>query len=349
MLNVGLVGLGFMGWIHWLAYQKVKGVQVAALCSRDEKKLAGDWRGIQGNFGPPGEMVDVAKAKKYRELDDLLADPSIDLVDLCLPPNLHASATIKALQAGKHVLVEKPMALTTAECKRMVEAASKSGKHVFVAHVLPYLPEYTFARKLIESGKYGRPIGGTFKRVISDPLWIKDFYDPKLVGGPLVDLHVHDAHFIRLVFGMPTAVASQGRVRGDVVEYCNSQFHFADPALAVAATSGILKQQGRSFTHGFEIHLEKASLHFEIGFYADGITDNLPLKVLLPNGKVERPNLAVEGDPMLVAFEHEIKEVVRCVRKNTPSTILGADLARDAILLCHKQAESVKKRAIVKV
>jgi predicted dehydrogenase len=348
-MRIGLVGVGFMGWIHWLAYQKVKGVQVAAVCSRDEKKLSGDWTGIRGNFGPPGEQVDLAKVKKYREFDDLLADPSIDIVDLCLPPSLHAAATIAALKAGKHVFVEKPMALTTAECKKMVEAAAKANKQVFVGHVLPYLPEYVHARKLIDSGKYGRAIGGTFKRVISDPLWLKGFYDPRGAGGPLVDLHVHDAHLIRLVFGMPTAGASQGRMRGEVVEYCNSLFHFADKSLAVAATSGVLNQQGRGFTHGFEIHLEKATLHFEIGFYADGVTDNMPLKVLLPNGKIDRPKLSSAGDPMLTAFEHEIKELATCLKKDQPSALLGAGLARDAIVLCHKQTEAVKKGTIVKI
>ncbi len=349
MLRIGLAGIGFMGWIHWLAYQKVKGVQVAAVCSRDEKKLAGDWRDIKGNFGPPGEQVDLAKIKKFRALDELLADPTIDAVDLCLPPSLHADATVQALRAGKHVFVEKPMALTTAECKKMVAAADKSGKQVFVGHVLPFLPEYAYALKLIKSGKYGQPIGGTFKRVISDPLWIKDFYDPQGAGGPLIDLHVHDAHFIRLVFGMPTAVASQGRIRGEVVEYCNSLFHFADKRVAVAATSGVLNQQGRGFTHGYEIHLEKATLHFEIGFYADGGVDNMPLKVLLPNGKVERPTLATEGDPMLVAFEGEIKEIATCIKKEQSSALLGAELARDAIVLCHKQAEAVRKGSVVKI
>lgn len=348
MIRVGIAGIGFMGWIHWLAYQKVRGVQVAAVASRDERKLAGDWRDIKGNFGPPGEQVDLSRVKKYRALDEMLDDDSLDVIDLCLPPHLHAGAAIKALSAGKHVFVEKPMALTVAECKKMVAAAEKAGRQLFVAHVLPFLPEYVYARKLIDSGKYGRPIGGTFKRVISDPLWLKDFYDPARVGGPLLDLHVHDAHFIRLVFGMPTAVASQGRMRGDVVEYCNSLFQFADPSLAVSATTGVLNQQGRPFTHGYELHLEKATLHFEVGFYTDGVTDNMPLKVLLPKGKIERPKLG-EGDPMLAAFEQEIKEVAACVRRNEPSALLGAELARDAIVLCHKQAEAVRRRATVKV
>src|SRR5215208_3769227 len=176
MLRVGLVGIGFMGWIHYLAYRKAKGVKLAAVCTRDPKRLTGDWRGIQGNFGPPGEQVDLTRVSKYEALDDLLKDPAIDLVDLCLPPNLHAEASIAALKAGKHVFVEKPMGLTTAECDLIMKAAQKAGKQIMVGHSLPFLPEYAYARAAISSGKYGKLLGGHFKRVISDPLWLKDFW-----------------------------------------------------------------------------------------------------------------------------------------------------------------------------
>ena len=64
MVRIGIVGVGFMGWIHWLAARRLKGAQVTAVCSRDAKKLAGDWRGIRGNFGPPGEMVDLSGVNK---------------------------------------------------------------------------------------------------------------------------------------------------------------------------------------------------------------------------------------------------------------------------------------------
>ncbi len=79
------------------------------------------------------------------------------------------------------------MALTTADCKKMVAAAEAAGKQLFVGHVLPFLPEYAYALKLNNNGRYGRAIGGSFKRVISDPLWLKDFYDPAVAGGPLID------------------------------------------------------------------------------------------------------------------------------------------------------------------
>ncbi len=348
MIHVGIVGLGFMGWIHYLAYQKAKGVKLAAICTRDDKKLAGDWRDIKGNFGPPGEQVSLRGVGAYSDYNQLLADPEIDLVDLCLPPHMHLSATLAALKAGKHVFVEKPMALTAADCDKMVRAAEQAGKQIFVGHVLPLLPEYAAARKLISGGKYGKLLGGHFQRVISDPLWLKDFYDPAKVGGPAVDLHVHDAHFIRLLFGMPTSVSSQGRMRGDVAEYFSTQFSFSDPALAVIATSGIIRQQGRSFTHGFEIHLEKATLYFNLAVLADEPLQVTPLTLLNSQGTVEHPPLAA-GDSMLAAFEAEIKEVITCLKNNKPSTILGGDLARDAVVLALKQQDSVKKRKPVKV
>ena len=347
-MRVGLAGIGFMGWIHYLAYQRVKGVKLAAVCTRDPKRRAGDWTGIQGNFGPPGEKVNLNGVAKYSRLDEMLSDDSVDVVDLCLPPHLHEPASIAALRAGKHVFVEKPMALTAAGCDRMVKEAVKARRQILVGHVLPFLPEYAAARRLVDSGKYGRVIGGHFQRVISDPSWLKDFFDPQKVGGPLVDLHVHDAHFIRLLFGMPTAVTSQGRLRGEVVEYCNTQFRFSDSKLAVSAASGVINQQGRPFKHGFEIHLEKATLFFDFAVMADGKNTSLPLTLLTANGKVEYPAMA-PGDPMLAAFEAEVREVAASCEKNKPSMLLGGELARDAIVLCHKQTESVRKGKTVKV
>src|SRR5205085_1115809 len=119
----GIAGVGFMGMIHYLASRKLQGAKVAALCSRDNKKLAGDWRSIQGNFGPRGEMMDLSALKKYANLDDLLGDKDIDLIDICNPTHLHPETALKALKAGKHVLVEKAIALEARDADAMVAAA----------------------------------------------------------------------------------------------------------------------------------------------------------------------------------------------------------------------------------
>ncbi len=344
MIRVGIVGIGFMGMIHHLAYANVKGAKVAAIATRDAKKRAGDWRGIQGNFGPPGTIMDLKGIKAYENWQDLIADPQIDLVDICLPPQLHTEVAIAALKAGKHVLVEKPIALETSAALKMVEAGKKSGKLLLIGQVLPFFPEYAFALKAVQSGKYGRLLGGHFKRIISDPLWIKDFYDPRTVGGPVVDLHIHDAHFIRLLCGMPQAVFSTGRMRGDVVEFFTTQFQFADQDLAVTATSGVIAQQGRSFTHGFEIHLEKATIVFDFAVVGGQPRVQIPLTVLGPGDKVTEPSWTRS-----MGLSPQLTEVTKAIKSGKPSPILDGTLAADALVLCHKQTQSVKNGKLVKV
>ncbi len=347
MINVGIAGIGFMGMIHYLAYQRARGVKVRAMCEQDKKRLAGDWRSIKGNFGPQGTKMDLKGIAKYPELDDLMADPNVDMIDVCLPPSLHAEVAIAALKAGKHVFCEKPIALKVADARRMVNTAQRVGKQLLIGHVLPFNAEYDFPYKAITSGKYGKLLGGHFKRTISDPLWLPDFYDPSVVGGPMLDLHVHDAHFIRLIYGMPTAVQTVGRMRGQVLEQFTTQFRFEDPNLLVTATSGVINQQGRAFTHAYEIYLERATILFDAAAIGKDWVVGYPVTLLGDKGRVFRPKLG-SGDP-INAFAAEIKEAVRAVRTNTPSPLLDGELARDAILLCQKQTQSAIRGRVVKV
>src|SRR5437764_5443844 len=210
MVRIGLVGIGFMGMIHYLAGERLRGARVTALCSRDPGKLAGDWRGIQGNFGPPGRQMDLGDVKRYGRLDDLLADPEVDLVDVCNPTHLHPQTALAALRAGKHVLVEKAIALTATDADAMLEAARQAKRLLMVAHVLPFFPEFAYAAEVIRSGRHGRLLGAHFKRVISRPDWSADIADAAKTGGPAVDLHIHDTHFIGLVCGVPAHVVSTG-------------------------------------------------------------------------------------------------------------------------------------------
>jgi predicted dehydrogenase len=347
MTRVGIVGIGFIGWIHWLAYHRLGGVRVAAICESIPERRSGDWRSIKGNFGPPGEQVDLSGVNVYANLDDLLGDPQVDLVDITLPTALHADFAVRALEAGKHVFCEKPMALKLADCERMVAAAKKANRLLMIGHVLPFFPEYDWALKIIRTGDYGRVLGGAFRRIISDPTWIKDFWSPDRIGGPMLDLHIHDAHFIRLVFGMPQEVTTAGRMRDGLPEFWHSQFRFADRELVVEATSGTINQQGRAFTHAFEIHLERATLVFDFAVI-DGAGRYLCEPTLLDSdGKVEHPTLP-GGDPV-DSFVNELREVTRCVSEGKSSEVLGAILAQDAIRLCEKQSASLRKGGPVQV
>lgn len=347
MIRVGIVGIGFMGMVHYRTYQKIRGARVVAICEQDKKRLQGDWRSIKGNFGPQGQRMDLSGVAQYSEIEELLEDESIEVVDITLPPSMHAAVAIKALRAGKHVFCEKPMALSLPECRRMDKAADSTNRQLLVGHVLPFFPEYAWALKAIRSGKYGELLGGSFKRVIADPHWLANYWKADQIGGPMLDLHVHDAHFIRLLFGMPKSLHCRGRLRDGLAENWHTQFDYGPEGPSVHAHSGVIDQQGRSFDHGFEIHLEKATLTFEFAVIGNQGTYLCPPTLLTADGKVKRPKLS-DGDPMQ-AFQAELKEVIRCVRDGEKSTVLDSSLASDAILLCQKQTESLTRDRIVRL
>ncbi|HIG17249.1 MAG TPA: hypothetical protein EYQ31_08130 [Candidatus Handelsmanbacteria bacterium] len=84
MVRIGIVGIGFMGVTHYKAIDKVKGAKVTAISTRDPKKLRGDWRAVQGNFGGGGGQQDLRGVAAYERIEDLFADDKVDLADICL-------------------------------------------------------------------------------------------------------------------------------------------------------------------------------------------------------------------------------------------------------------------------
>ncbi len=337
-MRAGILGVGFMGWIHYLAYQASERAELVAFCSRDAGKRSGDWRGIKGNFGPPAEQIDVSQLATYETLDQMLADDSIDLIDICLPPHLHVDAVSKCLAAGKKVLCEKPLALSGEAAAQL--AAQAAPGQLLVAHILPFMPEFRFVADAAQEGRFGKLLGGTFKRVIGPPDWIPDFYDPDRVGGPLMDLHVHDAHFIRMLFGMPRSVFTRGRMRGDTPQYFESTFSTADPDVVLSACSGVIDQPGRPFTHGYEVHFEKATVRYEFAAFSDGESSLVPLVVFHADGSIEHPQLG-DGDPVQ-SFVLEIDAAAAAVDDGQVHPALDGNIAADALRLCDAQLESVR-------
>ena len=332
MVRIGIVGVGFMGMIHFYGAKKLRGGKVTAICTRNPRKLAGDWSSIQGNFGPRGSRnEDLTAVARYSEITQLLHDPKVDLVDICLPTDQHAAAAIAALRAGKHVLVEKSIALELRDANHMVAEAKRTGRHLLVAHVLPFFPEFAFARQVIQSGQYGKLIGAHFKRIISKPTWSEDIASLEKTGGPGVDLHIHDTHFIGLVCGVPKQVYARGTTEDGYVQYLTTHYLYDDPTLCVTCSSGAICQPGRPFVHGYEIYLEKATLLYESG--------TQPLAVLTADGKTAHPKLG-SGDP-IVAFTAELQHAIQVIRGKVAAAELASELARHALLLCQREAQSV--------
>ena len=139
----------------------------------------------------------------------LINDPEIELVDICVGTDLHFIFVEAALAKGKHVLVEKPLARTYEEAKKIVQLAKNSSSNIMSAMCLRYWPAWVWLKETIESEEYGKCLSLNCKRQTSFPGG--SFYSShEQCGGALLDLHVHDTDFINYCLGLPDAVFSQG-------------------------------------------------------------------------------------------------------------------------------------------
>jgi predicted dehydrogenase len=332
MIHVGIIGIGFMGVTHFKALQQVEGARVAAISTRDAQKLGGDWRNIQGNFGDSGGMQDVSQLARYEEWRDLINDETLDLVDICLPTHLHRDVTIAALEADKHVLVEKPIALSLEDADAMIAAAQKANRLLMVGQVLRFFPAFAEARSIVHSGEYGALKAAHLKRIISAPSWSRDdhFADVSKSGGAALDLHIHDTDFIHYLAGVPQQVRASGVLApGGGVTYLQSQYLYGGEAPCLTSQSGAIAASGLSFEHGYDIYLENATLQFnnlftneEIWIYTGG-----EKRVLQP----ERPE----------AFVAQLQHATECVATGRESELISATSARNALAVCLKEQRSV--------
>ncbi|MCS6951445.1 MAG: Gfo/Idh/MocA family oxidoreductase [Bryobacterales bacterium] len=227
-MKIGVVGLGFMGSTHLRALRNVAQAELHAVVSSDPRKLEGDLSGIQGNIGGPGERFDFTGVRKYRTWQEAVADPELEALDICLPTHLHAEVAIAALRAGKHVLVEKPMALDGASAEAMLAAARESGRVLMTAHVLRFWPDYVVLSDTVKSGRIGSVRAAVFRRRCAAPAWGAWLSDKQASGGGVFDLLIHDVDFCLHLFGAPEAVSAVGyEDMAHGIDWITAQLHYS--------------------------------------------------------------------------------------------------------------------------
>ena len=336
-VKIGIVGRGFMGSMHLSNYAGNRGAKVVAICDVDKAKLKAD-ADVGGNIAMGGGKLDLSKVKWYAKLDDMLKDPEVELVDITLPTYLHADAAVKAFAAGKHVMSEKPLALSSKDAQRMLAAAKKAGKRLFVGHCIRYWPEYAKAREIIQSGEYGKVLSARFVRLSLTPTWSWDNWllnGPKS-GGAALDLHIHDSDFILYTFGMPKAVVSHGTgMKKDRLDHIMTCYEYGDGKLVTAEGSWIYAE-GFGFQMQFVVAMEKATL---------ACTPDLKLMVHPVGGKSKQVRVG-----KLDGYALELRDVVDCVKKGKASDVVSPESAVNSVRLLEAEMKSVKtgKRVALK-
>lgn len=209
-MRLAVLGLGFMGSTHVKALRAVPAATLTAVYSSDPLKLDGDLSTTQGNLGSVGERFDFSRVRKYQDIGRLLQDPDIDAVDVCLPTDLHAEVALQALRAGKHVLVEKPLALHSEAADQLVNEARRRELILMAAQVLRFFPMYRSLREALSAGTLGAVRSVHLRRKCAAPVWSGWLSDPEKSGGGIFDLLIHDADMALHLFGAPDAVSATG-------------------------------------------------------------------------------------------------------------------------------------------
>jgi predicted dehydrogenase len=283
-MRLAVIGLGFMGSVHLKALRDVGGVELAAVCSNSEKALSGDLSAIQGNLGRPGEQMDFSGVKKFRDIDTLLADPEIDAVDICLPTDLHGPVAIEALRRGKHVLVEKPIALDGDTADRMIAEAADNGRILMAAQVLRFFPAYTALRDAMTEGQLGLVRSAVFRRRCAAPAWGTGWLkDSARSGGGAFDLLIHDVDMALHLFGLPRSVSATGyQDDSKGIDIIHGQL-FYEHGGVVMITGGWHHPKSYPFSMEFTVVADDGTIQYSSAgsapmlYKADGSEQTLPL------------------------------------------------------------------------
>jgi predicted dehydrogenase len=338
IVNVGIVGLGFMGVTHIKAYRKIPGARVAAICDTGEIPADGDLSGISGNVGDGVPLrLDMSGIVVYRDVKDLLADPDVDLVDLCVPTRVHADMALISLRAGKHVLCEKPLARTADQARAIVAAAAAARGYFLPAMCMRFWPEWLWLKQAIDRGTFGRVLAARFRRVCEPPAWNRETYlDGRQSGGALLDLHIHDADFVQFCFGRPRAVYSRGvSLFSGEVDYVVTQYQ-VDCGAVVTAEGGWIMSEGFGFNMAYTVNFESATADYELSRGRDALR-------LFEKGKTPRTVACDTGD----GYQGELRHMVESIREGHPPTVVTAADGASAVEICEAEGCSIRSGGVV--
>jgi predicted dehydrogenase len=324
-LNVAIAGLGFMGATHARAWMSIPEAQLAAVISNDERKLSGDLTSVGGNLGLEAGILDFSSVRKCRALADVLNDTEIDAIDICLPTDQHSRAALDALASGKHVLVEKPLGLNPAECRRLLDEARARGRVLMAGQVLRFLPAYSLLREIVCQGSPVR--SAFFRRRASAPDWNPWLSDPARSGGGVFDLLIHDVDYCISLWGVPTSVRATGYEdlpRGIDVIHGELRYPNVGP---VQITGGWHHPKSYPFFMQFTVVTDAATMDWNMG--------EPDLRVYRADGEPE-PRKLEAYDP----FARELAYFARCALAGAHPDFCPPEQSAAAVELMMKLLES---------
>ncbi len=247
-MNIGILGTGF-GAYHAKLFAKMEGVKRIVIFGRNEAKL--------------DKLKEELGVEITTSIDEILSDPSLDLIDICLPSDLHSTYAIQALKSGKHVFCETPVCLNHADAVAMRQAEDRSGKRIMVNQFIKFDHAYTYLYESVHSGQYGKLLHVSLKRETA-PLW-----GDLGLGKIAANLMIHELDMITWLLGNPPLSSVWGSSSGkDGQALVHADFDTSQVSAEIIVSSQM--PESYPFTVGYEAYFEQAKLVFHEVDYPDG-------------------------------------------------------------------------------
>ena len=296
------------------------------------------------------EMVELYGGKAYASYEEILANEDIDAVSVCTPNYLHAPMTIAAANAGKHVLVEKPMACSIEEAEQMIEAARKNNVYLMVGHNQRLMPPHVKAKEILDSGKLGKVL--TFRTSFGHPgpeAWSVDgadswfFRKEEAIMGAMGDLGVHKSDFIRYLLNDEVAdvasfIGTLHKEGTEVDDNATCLLRMKSGAIGTLVASWTQYKGGDNST----------ILWCENGVMKIGTVEGNEVIVELTDGTVETYQVGMMSTNEKQVPSGVIDTFVESITTNTPPTISGEEGLR-AVKVILGAFESQKTGRVVQL
>ncbi|MBS3762196.1 MAG: Gfo/Idh/MocA family oxidoreductase [Planctomycetes bacterium] len=304
-IAVGVVGCGNMGGSLAAGVDASEAGRLVAFCDPVQENRAG--------------MVEKYGGRDYAEIEEFLKDEKVEAVVVATPPALHADYTVAAARAGRHVFTEKPMALSTQECARMVETARDAGVALMVGQVLRFYEPFQSIIRWTREGRFGRPMHAEIRR-LSGGWFRRTGWRQRLetCGGTLFEVGAHELDFMRCILGDPTQVygvrEKMREVEHEIEDVISLLVRFEEGGSGHYA-NGTAWGRGR---YDMNLCFEEANLISESAF------DSSQLMALRAGCK-EEEKIALEGFEEGSGVERQMDAWLRALRDGGPVPIPGEE------------------------
>jgi predicted dehydrogenase len=324
MFKAGIIGAGYIGEYHARGYSGQANARLAMVVDQNlanAQKLAGQYQ---------AEAASDLKA---------LLDSDIELVSICTPTPTHAEIANTLMQAGKHVLCEKPIARSVEQAQTMIETAQRCGVKLMVGHVSRYEADHHKAREILERGEIGELRMAFHSLTSAYPGWSAQnwFGDQAKSGGPIVDLAIHSVDYMLWLFKCPVerVYALGSKQAGAQNHYALASLYFANGGLGLIETSWA---HPASAPFGCRVELSGTLGRISWDYtQVDGMQT-------ITAGQGRR-SYVLEGEN---SFAVEIADFINCIENDLPSPVPGSQ-AQEALRVCLAALESLESGRCIQV